>query len=135
MLVEGKEISAIGVGIVTLLGIESGDNEMLMERVLRKIANLRIFPDETGKMNRSLLETGGSHLIVSQFTLFADTSQGRRPSFLGAEKPERARDLYDRALGISQGLGVPTKGGIFQADMRLQLENDGPVTIILEEKQ
>lgn len=132
--VDGRVVSKIGPGILTLLGVESGDTEAVLGKMIQKICELRIFEDDAGKMNRSLLDTGGEHLIVSQFTLAGDCSSGRRPSFTGAEKPERARELYERALAISTGLGVRTAGGVFQADMKVSLLNDGPVTFILELK-
>jgi D-tyrosyl-tRNA(Tyr) deacylase len=131
--VHGSKVSEIGAGILTLLGIFKGDREdPQLKKLIQKICELRIFEDENGKMNRSLLDTGGSHLIVSQFTLAGDTSSGRRPSFIQAEIPTLAKPLYERALAISTGLGVPTVGGIFQADMKLELINDGPVTFVLD---
>jgi D-tyrosyl-tRNA(Tyr) deacylase len=132
--VGGESVSKIGQGILTLLGVEIGDTEPTLRKMVQKICELRIFEDEAGKMNRSLVDIGGEHLIVSQFTLAGDCSSGRRPSFTGAEKPERAKELYERALAISRELGVRTSGGIFQADMKVSLLNDGPVTFILEMK-
>jgi D-tyrosyl-tRNA(Tyr) deacylase len=131
IVVDGRSVSRIGRGILTLLGVEKGDEEVALEKLMRKICDLRIFEDESGKMNRSLLEVGGEHLIVSQFTLAADCSSGRRPSFIGAETPDRARVMYERALEISQKIGAATAGGVFQADMKVSLINDGPVTIVL----
>jgi D-aminoacyl-tRNA deacylase len=128
----GNEVSRIGRGILTLLGLENGDDEAGLRKLLQKIIELRIFEDEAGKMNLGLKDIGGEHLIVSQFTLAGDTSSGRRPSFTGAMRPEGARELYDRALAISAELGAPTRGGIFQAHMKVSLLNDGPVTFILE---
>ena len=130
--VEGQVVSTIGAGIVTLLGFCAGDTELALEKLMAKISDLRIFSDSAGKMNLSLKDIKGEHLIVSQFTLLGDCSAGRRPSFTAAEKPDRARMLYDQALAISNALGVPTKGGRFQADMQVELVNDGPVTFILE---
>lgn len=135
--VGGQKVSAIGTGLVTLLGIVKGDREDPdLRKLVRKICDLRIFPDapDLDKMNRSLLDVGGSHLIVSQFTLAADTSGGRRPSFTQAESPEIARLLYERAIALSSEFGVPTVGGIFQADMKIQLINDGPVTFVLDSR-
>lgn len=132
VVIDGKEVSSINQGIVTLLGVAKGDSEEAAQKLIRKICELRIFEDEQGKMNRSLQEVGGSHLIVSQFTLLGDCSTGRRPSFTGAERPEAAKALYERALEISRSLGVSTAGGVFQADMKVSLVNDGPVTLILE---
>jgi D-tyrosyl-tRNA(Tyr) deacylase len=131
--VDGKQVAQIGPGIVTLLGIAQGDNEAMLERLISQVIELRIFEDSAGKMNRSLIDVRGEHLIVSQFTLIADTSQGRRPSFFRAEKPERARELYLRALDWSEKAGVPTQGGVFQADMKVNLINDGPVTLVLQD--
>jgi D-tyrosyl-tRNA(Tyr) deacylase len=130
--VDGHVVSEIGPGILTLLGVVKGDTEENASRLIRKIVELRIFEDQEGKMNRSLLDFGGSHLIVSQFTLAADTSSGKRPSFTQAERPELAKKLYERSLEISRELGAATQGGIFQADMKITLTNDGPVTFLLE---
>jgi len=134
VMVDGAKVSEIGAGIVTLLGIFKGDQEdPQLKKLIQKICELRIFEDENGKMNRSLLEIKGSHLIVSQFTLAGDTSSGRRPSFIEAEKPEIAKSMYERALSISSSLGVPTFGGVFQADMKVELVNDGPVTFVIDQ--
>jgi D-tyrosyl-tRNA(Tyr) deacylase len=130
--VEGKTVSEIGPGVLTLLGVQVGDDEARLGKLIQKICELRIFEDANGKMNRSLLDTGGEHLIVSQFTLAADCGSGRRPSFTTAEKPERARELYELALVLGAAAGVRTAGGVFQADMQVSLVNDGPVTFILE---
>ncbi len=130
--VDGKIVSKIGHGILTLLGIAQGDAEENARKLVAKICDLRIFEDQAGKMNLSLKEAQGAHLVVSQFTLLGDCSSGRRPSFMGAAKPELAKPLYERALTLSRELGVPTEGGIFQANMRVSLVNDGPVTFILE---
>lgn len=132
VVVNGQLVSRIEGGILTLLGVLKGDTEAQLEKLVRKICELRIFEDEAGKMNRSLLDTAGSHLIVSQFTLAGDCSTGRRPSFTGAESPDRAKQLYERSLEISRGLGVNTQGGVFQADMKITLTNDGPVTFVLD---
>ncbi|NBU20656.1 D-tyrosyl-tRNA(Tyr) deacylase [bacterium] len=133
VVVNGAVVSQISQGILTLLGIAQGDTEAQVKKLIQKICDLRIFEDENQKMNRSLLDIGGSHLIVSQFTLLGDTSQGRRPSFIQAEKPELARALYERALIMSREYGVKdTQGGVFQADMKVSLINDGPVTLIIE---
>ena len=130
--VDGSEISRIGPGIVTLLGIEKGDPDDALAKLVSKIAELRIFSDSQGKMNLSLKDTKGSHLIVSQFTLAGDCSQGRRPSFTTAEAPARAEAMYEKALALSRDLGIPTEGGRFQAEMKVSLVNDGPVTFVLE---
>lgn len=130
--VDGKVVSQIGPGIMTLLGIYKGDREEQLRKMVQKICELRIFEDENGKMNRSLIDSKGSHLIVSQFTLAGDTTSGRRPSFINAESPDLAKPMYERALQLSADLGVPTFGGIFQAEMEVDLVNDGPVTFVLE---
>lgn len=132
VVVAGEDVSAIGPGLLTLLGVAKGDSEVQLQKMIEKISQLRVFEDENGKMNLSLKDTGGSHLIVSQFTLLGDCSKGNRPSFIEAENPERARDLYEKALQLSQSLGVPTKGGQFRAHMEVSLVNDGPVTLLLE---
>jgi D-tyrosyl-tRNA(Tyr) deacylase len=131
VVVDGKTVSSIGQGILTLLGIEKGDTEAQLEKAIQKLVGLRIFSDENGKMNLSLKDIQGSHLIVSQFTLLADCSKGNRPSFIDAEAPEKANALYEKALAFSKAQGVATQGGIFGADMKVTLLNDGPVTIPL----
>jgi D-tyrosyl-tRNA(Tyr) deacylase len=130
--VNGERVSEINAGILTLLGIAKNDTEEQMRKLIQKIVELRIFEDENGKMNRSLREIGGSHLIVSQFTLAGDTSSGKRPSFVNAERPEIAKAIYEKALQFSNELGISTTGGIFQADMKITLINDGPVTFVLD---
>ena len=130
--VNGNRVSTIGPGILTLLGVEVGDDEARMQKLIQKIVEFRIFEDAAGKMNRSLLDCGFEHLIVSQFTLAADCSSGRRPSFTGAERPEKANAIYEAALKFSTDQGVRTSAGIFQADMSVILTNDWPVTFILE---
>lgn len=130
--VEGQEIASIGPGILTLIGIQKGDTVKIAEKLIQKIIQFRMFEDDTGKMNRSLLEIEGEHLIVSQFTLCADTEQGRRPSFVNAETPEKANALYEHAIQTSKALGVPTSTGQFQANMQIALVNEGPVTFSFE---
>ncbi|MBO9665804.1 MAG: D-tyrosyl-tRNA(Tyr) deacylase [Bdellovibrio sp.] len=130
--VDGKEISRIGPGFLTLLGVAKGDTEAQLQKLITKIAALRIFPDADGKMNLSLKDINGEHLIVSQFTLLGDASKGNRPSFIGAEAPAPAEALYEKALELSRAQGLVTYGGQFGADMKVQILNDGPVTLILE---
>jgi D-tyrosyl-tRNA(Tyr) deacylase len=130
--VDGQIVSEIDAGILTLLGVEKNDTEEQMRKLVQKIIELRIFEDENGRMNRSLLDIKGSHLIVSQFTLAGDTSSGRRPSFVNAERPEIAKALYEKALEFSKSCGANTSGGIFQADMKITIVNDGPVTFVLD---
>lgn len=137
VVVEGETVGEIGPGILTLLGIGALDTETDTEKLIEKIAKLRIFEDDAGKMNLSLLDLQASgkaagHLLVSQFTLYGDTSKGNRPSFIQAGKPELARSLYEKALHHSASLGLKTEGGKFQAHMEVSLLNDGPVTFWLE---
>ncbi|MFV8258412.1 D-aminoacyl-tRNA deacylase [Bdellovibrio bacteriovorus] len=132
VVVDGKLVSSIDKGYLTLLGVAKGDSEEQLQKLMTKILALRIFPDETGKMNLSLKDVGGQHLIVSQFTLLGDASKGNRPSFIAAELPDRAKELYEKALVLSESQGVKTQGGIFGADMKVSLLNDGPVTLLLE---
>lgn len=128
---EGREISRIGRGILTFLGVAKGDTEETLRKLIAKICEMRIFEDGQGKMNLALKDVAGEHLIVSQFTLLGDCAKGRRPSFVDAEAPERAKELYEKALTMSSALGVPTRGGVFQAHMDIELTNGGPVTLIL----
>ncbi len=132
VLVAGHSVAEIGRGLVILLGIGPGDGEQQAQLLAEKIALLRIFEDEQGKMNRSLLEVGGKAIVVSQFTLYADTRKGRRPSFTDAALPETARPLVERFAQIMNELGVPTQTGEFGAHMQVEIINDGPVTIFLE---
>jgi D-tyrosyl-tRNA(Tyr) deacylase len=130
--VGGKPVAEIGRGLLILLGIGQGDDETGARYLADKIASLRIFEDDAGKFNRSLLETGGSALVVSQFTLYGDAHKGRRPSFSSAAPPEVAAPLVDRFAALLSAQGVPTLTGAFGAHMLVDLENDGPVTIWLE---
>lgn len=130
--VEGRIIAQIGPGLVILLGVGPSDGEMEIEYLVNKIANLRIFEDEQGKINRSVLDVGGSALVVSQFTLYADTRKGRRPSFTGAAPPEMASPLVDRFAECLSQAGVPTQTGEFGAHMQVTIHNNGPVTIWME---
>ncbi|MBV8597544.1 MAG: D-tyrosyl-tRNA(Tyr) deacylase [Actinobacteria bacterium] len=123
---------AIGGGMCVLLGIAAGDDEQDAARLAGKVARLRVFPDDQGRFDRSLLDTGGSALVVSQFTLIADTAKGSRPSFAGAARPEHAEPLYERFCAELESLGVPVEQGVFGAHMAVELVNDGPVTIVLE---
>jgi len=130
--VAGRSVAEIGLGVVILLGVGPDDGEEQARYLVEKIANLRIFEDEQGKLNRSLLEIGGAAIVVSQFTLYADTRKGRRPSFTDAASPEVARPLVERFAGLLNLQGVPTQMGEFGAHMLVEIENDGPVTIWLE---
>jgi D-tyrosyl-tRNA(Tyr) deacylase len=130
----GNEIiSSIGEGILVLLGIKKGDTEEKSKRLAGRCMHLRIFEDTEGNFNHSLKEIGGSALVVSQFTLLADTSRGRRPSFTDAEEPLRSERLYELFVGTLNTCGITTKTGSFGKRMQVQLVNNGPVTIILEE--
>lgn len=130
--VKGRVIAEINTGLVILLGISSSDGEPQARSLVEKIANLRIFGDDQGKMNRSLLDTGGEAIVVSQFTLYADTRKGRRPSFTEAALPDLARPLVDRFVELLAQQGVAVQQGEFGAHMMVELVNDGPVTIWLE---
>ena len=130
--VEGKTISKIGKGLLILLGIGPGDGEAQATFLAEKIANLRIFEDDQGKTNLSVLDVKGEAIVVSQFTLYADTRKGRRPSFIDAALPEVAEPLVTRFAELLRGHGVPTQTGQFGAHMLVEIHNDGPVTIWLE---
>jgi D-tyrosyl-tRNA(Tyr) deacylase len=130
--VEGEQIAAIGPGLLLLAGIADGDDAATAARLARKCAELRIFADDEGRFEHSLLDTGGEALVVSQFTLLADVRKGRRPSFVAAAAPERAAPLVDAFADALRSLGVPVACGRFGAHMRVSLENDGPVTIVLD---
>jgi D-aminoacyl-tRNA deacylase len=130
--VDGRTVGRIGRGLCLLVGVEKGDPDEAAERLARKAAELRVFPDAQGKMNLALTEVGGSILAVSQFTLAGSIRKGRRPSFDGAEEPVRAAALFDRFIGCLRASGIVVETGIFQAEMRIHLVNDGPVTFILE---
>lgn len=130
--VGGEIIGEIGRGLLLLLGVAEGDTERECDFLAEKAVNLRIFEDSAGKMNQSLLDTGGGLLVVSQFTLCADCKNGRRPSFTGAARPESAAALYERFAAKAGALGVNTATGRFGAEMKVCLENDGPVTIVLD---
>ncbi|MEZ5420903.1 MAG: D-aminoacyl-tRNA deacylase [Vicinamibacterales bacterium] len=138
--VEGLVVGDIGPGILALVGVERGDGASDVAHIATKIRELRIFEDDGGadgraRMNRSVVDIGGSVLVVSQFTLVADCRKGRRPSFDTAAPPEEARRLYGDVVGELRGAGVPVATGQFQADMRVTLENDGPVTFVLDSRR
>lgn len=132
VLVDGNTVAEIDRGMVILLGIAPGDGQEQARWLVEKVVNLRVFEDEDGKMNHSLLEAGGSALVVSQFTLYADARKGRRPSFTDAAPPEIAEPLVRLFSELLQQHGVPTQTGEFGAHMLVEIQNDGPVTIILE---
>jgi D-tyrosyl-tRNA(Tyr) deacylase len=130
--VDGTSIGAIGPGLVVLLGVGPDDDAGVVDALVRKVAELRIFADEEGRTNRSLLDVAGEALVVSQFTLFADTRRGRRPGFTGAAAPDHAIPLYERFAAGLEGLGVGVARGRFGAEMAVELVNDGPFTIWLD---
>ncbi len=132
VLVEGRLLAEIGLGLVILLGIGPQDGEEQINYLVEKVANLRIFEDDQGKINLSLLDVGGSAIVVSQFTLYADTRKGRRPSFTEAAPPEFAGALVEKFAARLRQQGVPTQMGEFGSHMLVEIENDGPVTIWIE---
>lgn len=129
---DGDVVGAIGRGLVVLLGVGPADTETVADELARTVADLRMFRDDEGRTNRSLIETGGAALVVSQFTLYADTRHGRRPGFTGAAGPELAERLYRRFVGALERLGIPTGAGRFGAEMLVEIVNDGPFTIWLD---
>jgi len=130
--VDQELVARISHGILVLLGVEKGDDEAKADWLAEKIAGLRIFSDKDGKMNQSVAEVGGELLVVSQFTLAGNCTKGKRPSFDTAAPPDQGEHLYEYFLGAVKRLGLPVQTGIFQADMKVHLVNDGPVTFILE---
>jgi D-tyrosyl-tRNA(Tyr) deacylase len=132
VVVGGSVSGEIGPGLCVLLGIADSDRDEEAERLAGRVARLRVFENESGRFDRSLLDTGGAALVVSQFTLIADTAKGNRPSFGHAAPPERAEALYDAFCRALAGHGVPVATGVFGGRMQLELLNDGPVTIVLD---
>jgi len=130
--INSQEVGAIERGLLVLLGVAHGDSESACAYLADKICHLRIFEDRNNKMNRSLLDTGGAMMVVSQFTLLGDCRKGRRPSFTDAASPEHAKRLYDLFINLIHAKGVPVETGCFGAMMQVALVNDGPVTLILE---
>ena len=133
--VEGHVTGEIGSGLVILLGVGREDTSAVAASLAEKVANLRIFEDDQGKMNRLLLDVKGAALVVSQFTLYGDARGQRRPSFISAAPPEKAKQLYEEFNASLQGLGVSVATGIFQAMMSVELVNEGPVTILLDSEK
>lgn len=133
--VDGQSVGRIAAGIVLLLGIHRDDSLADASYIINKTVELRIFPDESGKMNRTLKEMGGELLIVSQFTLYGDCRRGRRPSFTEAMEPGQAQVFYDEILGLARQTGIRVASGEFQAMMDVELINDGPVTILLDSQK
>ena len=130
--VAGEVVGEIGIGFLILLGVTGTDTKEVGDWLAKKIASLRIFSDQDGKMSRSLQDVGGSCLVVSQFTLYGDCRKGNRPSYTGAARPELAEPLYEAFVATISGLGIPTATGRFGATMDVALVNDGPVTLVLE---
>jgi D-tyrosyl-tRNA(Tyr) deacylase len=133
--VAGETVGSIGAGLVVLLGVTQTDQPEDAEYLADKVVQLRIFPDEAGHMNRSLLDMGGALLVVSQFTLYGDCRKGRRPSFDHAAPPEQARVLYERFIQRLKSSNIAVETGVFQAEMEIHLINDGPATFILDSKR
>lgn len=133
--VEGETVGQIGKGFLVLLGVGANDTSQELDWMVDKIIGLRVFEDEEGKMNRSILEEKGEILLVSQFTLYGDCRKGRRPSFTAAAPPEKAKALYEEAIAKIALRGIHVDTGIFQAEMKVELVNDGPVTMLLDSEK
>ena len=133
--IDNKEVGRIGRGLVVFLGVANGDTEKDAQYLAEKMANLRIFADEEGKLNLSALDINGELLLVSQFTLLADTRKGRRPSFIGAAPPTQAEELFEYFVGQVRATGLKVETGRFQAYMQVEIHNDGPVTILVNSKE
>lgn len=132
--VEGEKVAEIGTGLVALVGVARGDSESDVRYLVDKMVNLRIFPDTEGRFNLSLLDAGGQLLAVSQFTLLADTRKGRRPSFVQAAEPQEAEALFNSLVQAARATGIQVATGRFQKHMLVDIQNDGPVTILLDSK-
>lgn len=130
--VDGEVVGAIDAGLCVLVGVTHSDDDAIATKLAAKVATLRVFDDDAGVMNRSLLDVGGAALVVSQFTLYGDTVRGRRPSWVAAARPEQAEPLCDAFAAALVASGVPVATGRFRADMQVELVNDGPVTLLLE---
>ena len=130
--VDGETVGAVGAGLLALVGVTHDDDAATAAKLAGKIAHLRVIDDEAGVMNRSVLDAGGEVLVVSQFTLYGDTSRGRRPSWIAAARPEHAEPLVDAVVGELRELGLTVATGRFRTDMQVALVNDGPVTILVE---
>jgi D-tyrosyl-tRNA(Tyr) deacylase len=132
--VDGEVVGRIGLGLVGLVGVAQGDSEEDARHLVEKTVNLRIFPDEAGRFNRSLVDVGGELLLVSQFTLIADTRKGRRPSFIEAAGPAEAEALFNGFVDLARATGLKVETGRFQQHMLVEIHNDGPVTILLDSR-
>lgn len=130
--IDGEEVGKIKKGLLVLVGVAAEDDEKIVEKYFNKLIKLRIFEDENGKTNLSLKDVGGELLLVSQFTLLANCKEGNRPSFIGAGSPDEARRLYEYMVELGKKSDIHTESGVFGADMKVSLENDGPFTIVLE---
>lgn len=133
--VDNNTIASIGKGLLVLLGVGEDDTDEDLDYIFDKVINLRIFEDEDGKMNDSLLDIGGELLVVSQFTLYGDARRGRRPSFSSSAKPDIAKEMYEEFIKKAREENIKTESGEFGADMQVELLNDGPVTILLDSKK
>jgi len=132
VVVDGSKVASIGPGLLILLGVKAGDSAAAASLLAERCAGLRIFEDDEGKMNRSTRDVGGEALVVSQFTLYADTSKGRRPGFEPAARPDEAEPMYERFCRALTEQGIPTRQGVFGATMEVELINHGPATFLLE---
>ncbi len=135
VLVDGSEVGRIGVGFCVLLGVTQGDGPEQVRWLVDKISSLRVFEDQSGKLNLSLEDVSGGVLVVSQFTLYGDCRKGRRPSFVRAAEPSTAKELYDLFVERLKDKGLPVETGVFQAHMNVEINNDGPVTLILDTQE
>jgi D-tyrosyl-tRNA(Tyr) deacylase len=133
--IAGEEVGRIGQGLVIFVGVANGDTEKDAQYLVQKTVRLRIFGDEEGRFNLSALDTGGELLIVSQFTLLADTRKGRRPGFIGAAPPEQAEVLFEQFVELARATGLRVETGRFQQYMQVEIQNDGPVTIMLDSRE
>ena len=133
--VNGETVGAVGPGLMVLIGVSTEDTDADLKYMTEKVPNLRIFDDENGVMNRSVIDVGGSILAVSQFTLYGDARGGRRPSYIRAARPEAANEMYQRLVAAWREKGIHVETGIFRADMKVSLVNDGPVTILLDSEK
>lgn len=133
--VDGSTVGEIGQGIVVLLGVAPEDDQKDLDWLVEKVVNLRIFDDEDGKMNLSVVDVKGALLIISQFTLYGDCRRGRRPSWIGAAGPEFANAMYEKFIAAAVKSGVPVQHGIFQANMAVEIHNDGPVTLMVDTRE